>query len=65
MVTVAYSTRFEKEVRKIRDTLQKERIKAQIIRIVQDPWDRKTNALGPEKYEEGVRAAIPALVLLW
>jgi hypothetical protein len=37
MVTVAYSTRFEKEVRKIRDTLQKERIKAQIIRIVQDP----------------------------
>jgi mRNA-degrading endonuclease RelE of RelBE toxin-antitoxin system len=37
MVTVAYSTRFEKEVRKIRETSQKERVKAQIIRIVQDP----------------------------
>ncbi|MDP3396598.1 MAG: type II toxin-antitoxin system RelE/ParE family toxin [Methanoregula sp.] len=37
MVTVAYSTRFEKEVRKIRDTSQKERVKAQIIRIVHDP----------------------------
>ena len=36
MVTVAYSTRFEKAVRKIRDTSQKERVKAQIIRIVRD-----------------------------
>ena len=48
MVTVAYSTRFEKAVRKIRDTSQKERVKAQIIRIVRDPetgkpmrWCRK------------------------
>jgi len=37
MVTVAYSTRFEKEIRKIRNTSQKERVKAQIIRIVHDP----------------------------
>ena len=48
MVTVAYSTRFEKDIRKIRDTSQKERVKAQIIRIVHDPetgkpmrWCRK------------------------
>ena len=48
MVTVAYSTRFEKAVRKIRDTSQKERVKAQISRIVRDPetgkpmrWCRK------------------------
>jgi len=48
MVTVAYSTRFEKAIRKIRDTSQKERVKAQIIRIVHDPetgkpmrWCRK------------------------
>ncbi|MCX6698607.1 MAG: type II toxin-antitoxin system RelE/ParE family toxin [Methanomicrobiales archaeon] len=50
MVTVAYSTRFERCVRKIRDTSQKERVKAQIIRIVQDPeigkpmrWGRKNS----------------------
>jgi len=48
MVTVAYSTRFEKCVRKIGDTTLKERVKAQILRIVQDPetgkpmrWSRK------------------------
>jgi len=48
MVTVAYSTRFEKEIMKIQDTSQKERVKAQIKRIVQDPetgkpmrWCRK------------------------
>ena len=48
MVTVAYSTRFEKAVRKIRDPSQKERVKAQISRIVRDPetgkpmrWCRK------------------------
>jgi mRNA-degrading endonuclease RelE of RelBE toxin-antitoxin system len=48
MVTVAYSIRFEKEVRKIKDTAQKERVKAQIMRIVHDPeigkpmrWCRK------------------------
>ena len=48
MVTVAYSPRFEKEIRKIQDTAQKERVKAQIKRIVHDPetgkpmrWCRK------------------------
>jgi hypothetical protein len=48
MVTVAYSTQFDKAVRKIRDTSQKERVKVQIIRIVHDPetgkplrWCRK------------------------
>jgi len=41
MVTVAYSIHFERCVRKIRDNSQKERVKAQIIRIVQDPEDRK------------------------
>ena len=50
MVTVAYSTHFERCVRKIRDTSQKERVKAQIIRIVQDPeigkpmrWGRRNS----------------------
>jgi len=37
MVTVAYSTRFEKTVRKIHDAAQKERVKAQIRKIVSDP----------------------------
>ena len=48
MVTVAYSSRFEKTIRKIQDTALKERIKAKIIRIVNDPetgkpmrWHRK------------------------
>ena len=48
MVTVAYSSRFEKTIRKIQDTTLKERLKAQIIRIVNNPetgkpmrWHRK------------------------
>jgi hypothetical protein len=48
MVTVVYSTQFDKAVRKIWDTSQKERVKVQIIRIVDDPetgkplrWCRK------------------------
>ncbi len=48
MVTVVYSTHFEKCIRKIKDTSQKERVKAEIIRIVLDPevgkpmrWSRK------------------------
>jgi mRNA-degrading endonuclease RelE of RelBE toxin-antitoxin system len=42
MVMVAYSTRFEKAIRKIRDTSQKERVKAQIMRIVHDPESGKS-----------------------
>jgi len=41
MVTVAYSSRFEKTIRKIHDILQKDRVKAQIARIVQDPLTGK------------------------
>ena len=48
MVTVAYSSRFEKTIRKIHDSGLKERVKARIIRIVNDPetgkpmrWCRK------------------------
>ena len=48
MVTVAYSSRFEKTIRKIQDSGLKERVKARIIRIVNDPetgkpmrWCRK------------------------
>ena len=48
MVTVAYSSRFEKTIRKIQDAALKERVKARIIRIVNDPetgkpmrWCRK------------------------
>jgi mRNA-degrading endonuclease RelE of RelBE toxin-antitoxin system len=48
MVTVAYSSRFEKTLRKIRDAALKERVKVQIARIVNDPetgkpmrWCRK------------------------
>jgi len=48
MVTVAYSSRFEKTIRKIQDSGLKERVKERIIRIVNDPetgkpmrWCRK------------------------
>jgi len=48
MVTVAYSSHFEKIIRKIQDASLKERVKAQIIRIIDDPetgkpmrWSRK------------------------
>jgi len=37
MVTVAYSPSFEKTIRKIRDERTKERLKTQIIKIVDDP----------------------------
>jgi mRNA-degrading endonuclease RelE of RelBE toxin-antitoxin system len=48
MVTVAYSSRFEKTIKKIQNASLKERVKARIIRIVDDPetgkhmrWCRK------------------------
>ena len=48
MVTVAYSSHFEKIIWKIQDASLKERVKAQIIRIIDDPetgkpmrWSRK------------------------
>ena len=48
MVTVAYSSHFEKTIRKIQDASLKERVKARIKRIVDDPdtgkpmrWCRK------------------------
>lgn len=37
MVTVAYSTTFEKTVRKLRDNRVKERLKVQIQKVVKDP----------------------------
>jgi len=37
MVTVAYSTTFEKTVRKLRDNRVKERLKIQIQKVVKDP----------------------------
>jgi mRNA-degrading endonuclease RelE of RelBE toxin-antitoxin system len=37
MVTVAYGPHFEKTIRKIRDHEIKERLKAQIVKIVNDP----------------------------
>jgi mRNA-degrading endonuclease RelE of RelBE toxin-antitoxin system len=37
MVTVAYSTRFEKTIRKIRNAQLRERIKTQIAKIVNNP----------------------------
>jgi mRNA-degrading endonuclease RelE of RelBE toxin-antitoxin system len=37
MVTVAYSTRFEKTIRKIRNAQLKERIKTRIAKIVNNP----------------------------
>jgi mRNA-degrading endonuclease RelE of RelBE toxin-antitoxin system len=37
MVTVAYHPHFEKTIRKIRDAALKERVKQQIIRIIEDP----------------------------
>ena len=37
MVTVAYGTHFEKTIKKIRDAELKERIKAQIVKIINNP----------------------------
>ncbi|OQA56063.1 MAG: Plasmid stabilization system protein [Euryarchaeota archaeon ADurb.Bin294] len=37
MVTVAYSVLFEKTIKKIRDARTKERVKQQIIRVVDNP----------------------------
>jgi mRNA-degrading endonuclease RelE of RelBE toxin-antitoxin system len=37
MVTVAYSTGFEKTIRKIKDNSLKAHVKAQIIRIINNP----------------------------
>jgi len=37
MATVAYSTRFEKTIKKIKDIQLKERIKTQIVKIVNNP----------------------------
>lgn len=37
MVSVAYHPHFEKTVRKIRDAGLKERVKQQILRIIEDP----------------------------
>lgn len=37
MVTVAYHPLFEKTVRKIKDTQLKERVKQQIVKIINDP----------------------------
>jgi mRNA-degrading endonuclease RelE of RelBE toxin-antitoxin system len=37
MVTVAWDPHFEKTIRKIKDAGQKERVKQQIIRIIDDP----------------------------
>ena len=37
MVTVAYSTRFEKTIKKIKDAQLRERIKMQIVKIVNNP----------------------------
>ena len=37
MVTVAYSTRFEKTIKKIKDAQLRERIKMQIAKIVNNP----------------------------
>jgi len=37
MVTVAYDKRFERTIRKIKDAGVKERVKKQIIKIVENP----------------------------
>jgi mRNA-degrading endonuclease RelE of RelBE toxin-antitoxin system len=37
MVTVAYGTHFEKTIKKIKDAELKERIKAQIVKIINNP----------------------------
>ena len=37
MVTVAYGPRFEKTIRKIKDQDLKERVKTQIVKIVNNP----------------------------
>jgi len=48
MVSVAYHPHFEKTVRKIRDAGLKERVKQQILRIVEEPFVGK-----PMRYYTG------------
>lgn len=64
MVTVAFSSHFEKTIMKIKDALLKERVKAQIVRIVHDPVTEKTHAMVPEKHTGSIYSPIQAFVLL-
>jgi len=48
MVTVAYGPQFEKTIRKIRDYELKERVKTEIVKIVNNPSILKTPALQPK-----------------
>ena len=41
MVTVAYGTHFEKTIKKIKDAELKERIKARIVKIINNPEIQK------------------------
>ena len=52
MVTVAYGASFEKTIRKIRDGRVKNRVKQQIIRIVNDPTIGKPMRYGRKQTRE-------------
>ena len=52
MVTVAYGVSFEKTIRKIRDGGVKNRVKQQIIRIVNDPTIGKPMRYGRKQTRE-------------
>ena len=52
MVTVAYGPHFEKTIRKIRDHELKERVKTQIVKIVNNPSIGKPKRYSKKKTRE-------------
>ena len=52
MVTVAYGSHFEKTIRKIRDHELKERVKIQIVKIVNNPSIGKPMRYSKKKTRE-------------
>ncbi|EJG06742.1 MULTISPECIES: type II toxin-antitoxin system RelE family toxin [Methanofollis] len=52
MVTVAYDASFKKTIKKIRDRTTKNRVKQQIIRIVNDPAIGKPMRYGRKQTRE-------------
>jgi len=63
MVTVAYGASFERTIRTIRDVTLKERLKAQIIRIVKNPEIGKPMRYS-RKHTREVYISLQALLLL-
>ncbi len=64
MVTIAYSPAFRRKIKKIRDSKTNERLKHQIIKIVNNPQNRKANEVLQEKYTGSLHPPVPVVILL-